>query len=69
MRRLVSLLLTRQSIYCHNFKTRTQSIDALVVTAAPLRLQDVPKIQDTNVDMIRDQLYVTSVDQDNILQH
>ena len=65
----MSLLLTRQSIYCYSFKTRTQSIDAVVVTAAPLRLKDVRKIQDTNVDMIRDQLYVTSVDQDNILQH
>ena len=59
-------LLTRQSIYCYNLNTRGQSINAVVVTAVPLRLQDILKIQDTNAG---DQLYVTSVDQDNILQH
>ena len=59
-------LLTRQSIYCYNLNTRGQSINAVVVTAVPLRLQDILKIQDTNAG---DQLNVTSVDQDNILQH
>ena len=32
----MSLLRTRQLIYCYNLKTRNQSIDAVVVTAAPL---------------------------------
>ena len=36
MRRLVSLLLTRQSIYCYNLRSSAQFIDAVFVTAAPL---------------------------------
>ena len=29
------MLLTRQAVYCYNLRSRAQSIDAVVVTAAP----------------------------------